>query len=325
MVDELIKYLLQNFGLETSVYQLNNPGGIPLYLQANFELFEGHLMGQKVVWAKLRDNQDFTPDQLQKQGQQLKQILNAPVIFVFDKLESWHRKRLIEKQVSFVQPSKQLYIPELFLQLNDIIRHPSGSEKNADKLTPPAQLAILYHLQVNSLEGKLFMEIAELLHYSAMTITRVVKELQGYRLVMIEGAKEKSIRFNVQGRELWERSYSFMSSPVMEKWFTDHFVRDPHFRNSGDNALSAYTMIADSGQPTYAIGKEEFRSLKTQGTLQQLDKINGTATIEVWMYNPMILSSMQEVDRLSLYLSLKDEEDERVQAAREELLNQMSW
>lgn len=324
-MDELTKYLSQNFNLQPSFNQLINNYKIPLYLQGNYELFESELLGHRVIWAKIRDKFDLSPEQLQKQNLQLKQLLHAPIIFVFEKLESWHRKRLIEKNVGFVQPYKQLYVPDLLLQFNDISRNQKLAEKQVDKLTPPAQLAILYHLQVGSLENKLFREIANRLNYSAMTVTRLVKELENYQLVTIEGLKEKSIKFSDLGRELWEKSFSLMTSPVLEIWLTDHFVQDFHFRKAGDTALATYTMIGESSQPTFAIGKEEFRSLKTLGTLHQLDKKNGTVKIEVWTYNPVILSNKQDADKLSVYLSLQNAEDERVQAERQELLNQISW
>lgn len=232
------------------------------------------------------DNTALTPDQLQKQHLQIKQLLQAPIIFVFEKLESWHRKRLIERHVGFVELYKQLYIPELFLQLNDIIRNQLLVKKPIDKLSPPAQLVILYHLQVNSLENKLFMEVANLLNYSAMTVTRLAKEIRDHQLITIEGTKEKSIRFNEEGRELWEKSFPLMASPVFEIWLTDHFVNEAHFRMAGDSALAAYTMIEESSTPTYAIGKGEMLSLKTFSKLGKLDKKNGSVKIEVWKYDP---------------------------------------
>jgi hypothetical protein len=47
--------------------------------------------------------------------------------------------------------------------------------------------------------------------------------------------------------------------------------------------------------------------------------------VEVWSYNPELLSGGQIVDRLSLYLSLKDNEDERVEAALEHMMEAVSW
>ena len=44
-----------------------------------------------------------------------------------------------------------------------------------------------------------------------------------------------------------------------------------------------------------------------------LPKQFGENEIQVWKHNPKMLSTEGVVDKLSLYLSLKDNEDERIQ------------
>jgi hypothetical protein len=52
----------------------------------------------------------------------------------------------------------------------------------------------------------------------------------------------------------------------------------------------------------------------------------GTIQIERWKYDPTLLApDSQVVDRLSLYLSMQHDHDERTQAALTELLEQMQW
>ena len=47
--------------------------------------------------------------------------------------------------------------------------------------------------------------------------------------------------------------------------------------------------------------------------------------IEIWKYSPLLLSETKVVDPLSLYLSMKDMEDERIQTSLEELLEKVEW
>ncbi len=57
--------------------------------------------------------------------------------------------RLIDKLYSICATiKKQLYVPELFLELNDNINKKNSPTLTNDYLKPPAQLALLYHLQV---------------------------------------------------------------------------------------------------------------------------------------------------------------------------------
>jgi hypothetical protein len=48
-------------------------------------------------------------------------------------------------------------------------------------------------------------------------------------------------------------------------------------------------------------------------------------TIEVWNYDPNIFARYGTVDRFSLYLSLKDKKDERIEAALSEMIDNIEW
>jgi hypothetical protein len=51
----------------------------------------------------------------------------------------------------------------------------------------------------------------------------------------------------------------------------------------------------------------------------------GEVEVEVWKYNPALLSESGVVDRLSLYLLLKDYDDERVQIELEHMIHEIKW
>jgi hypothetical protein len=57
----------------------------------------------------------------------------------------------------------------------------------------------------------------------------------------------------------------------------------------------------------------------------EVDKNYGENVIEIWRYNPSILSKSGIVDRLSLYLSLKDSKDERIQIELDNMINEIKW
>ena len=327
-MEEISKYLREHFGLVVKISPLSKIelAQLPLYLKGNYDLFYGSILEQRVIWLKPKSGIHFTPDQLKKQGQQLRQLFGFPIVFVFLDIESWQRKRLIERKISFVQPNRQLFVPELLLQLNESNQAYDTSNKSASKyLTPPAQCVILYHLEVASLENLPFQEIAKKVGYSTMTVSRIIKELLHFEIVVVEGNKEKSIKLKKQGKALWESILPILYSPVREVWFTDENLNHKDCRIGGDTALSDLTMLSESNRRTYVIGKDEFRSLKESRSLKFLDKKHGENKIEVWLYNPAILSNSKTVDKLSLYLSLKSDEDERVKGALQDLINEIEW
>lgn len=318
-------YLLDTFGVTVSLHEEKERAKrLPLYLRSNYNLYSGSLMGHKIIWAEVKNMNVVTPDQLKKQSQILQEILgNVPVTYVFDTLVPWQRKRLIEKKVGFAEPFRQLYIPELLIQIRDGNSKEKAKTDVGNKLKPPAQLFLLYHLQVHRLEGLLLQEIADLLNYSAMTITRSIKELFAHSLLHIEGTKEKTVIFELQGKDLWEKALPLMVSPVRETWYTDNMLNNVYTRTGGENALASYTMLTEPREHTNVIGKDNFRISKSQ--LGNLNKRYGLNKLEVWHYDPTLLSKRNGIDKLSLYLSIKDHEDERLQGALKNMINEIVW
>ena len=47
--------------------------------------------------------------------------------------------------------------------------------------------------------------------------------------------------------------------------------------------------------------------------------------LEVWRYDPQILTEEETVDPFSLYLSLKETEDERIESALTEMMEKLQW
>ncbi len=318
-------YLFDTFGIAASLHpEKEKVKKLPLYLRGNYNLYSGTLTGQKVIWAEVKNLEVATPDQLKKQSQVLQEILGqVPVVYVFDTLEPWQRKRLIEKKVGFAEPFRQLYIPELFTQIKDGYSKEKAITEVGKQLKPPAQLFLLYHLQVQRLEGLLLQEIADLLNYSAMTITRSIKELSAHALLHVEGTKEKTVIFEFQGKDLWEKALPLMVSPVRETWYTDDRPNNVYTYIGGENALASYTMLTQPREHTHVIGKDTFRISKSR--LGNLNKRYGFNKLEVWHYDPTLLSNRNEIDKLSLYLSIKDHEDERLQGALTNMINEIVW
>jgi hypothetical protein len=47
--------------------------------------------------------------------------------------------------------------------------------------------------------------------------------------------------------------------------------------------------------------------------------------LEAWSYNPLLLGNVAGVDPLSLFLSLRDSSDERIQQQLEILIQELKW
>jgi len=323
---QIANYLSQSFGLQVSIYPLDltELNRLPLFLKGGYQLFVGQIGSIPVLWAE--PGGAFTPDQLEQHQRQLEQILQRPVVFVFPQLDAWMRQRLVQRRVGFMQIGKQLYVPQLFLELSDVALRSSMRSETREKLSPPAQASVIYQLLKGSLEEKPFGQIANLLAYSPMTITRLTRELANQALIEIVGTKEKQIRFLHKGKALWEAAKPFLSSPVREEWFVDELSQElkKWSWKAGDTALEYYTLLSAGRTPTSAIFQEQFAVIK-RDPMVRLNKEHGNYKIQSWFYDPALLGIWPNADPLSVYLSITETGDERVESALEELINSISW
>lgn len=326
-MEDFIKYITYAFGLSVSAEPAQVDKSVPLYLKHSYTLFKGQVAGRAIMWAKVGEEPTVTPDRLKGQKHQLERLYGAPIVFVFDRLDSWQRKRLIEKQVGFVQTNKQLYIPELMLQLNDIRSGHRAETEDLGHITFSTQVALFYHIERESLERQSGLEIANKLGYSAMTVTRIIRELQQMEWITIHPGKERTFSFAESPKKLWGQALPRLRSPIRETWFTDGPIPSPGFTEAGETALSRYTMLAGREVADLAISKEQFKSLRAMEKLPELNSHYGRFRLQVWQYEPRILAELgsNSVDRLSLYQTLKDELDERIQDALQDMLKQISW
>ena len=141
----------------------------------------------------------------------VEKAFNRPVVFVLPVLESYNRKRLIQKQVAFIIPGKQLFIPQLLIDLRDF-RQPE--QRHGEKFLPAAQCLLLFHLLKENTTGLNLKAIAEKIGYTQTTITRAARDLVEKNMINIEGTKEKKIVWQSDKKALWQKARPILQSPV---------------------------------------------------------------------------------------------------------------
>lgn len=319
-MEDLKKYIYDILGEELIVCQLEKQtlSGLPLYITASYNIYQASIAEKDVcLMVAKADENTFAPDQLAKQMSLVSQKTGLPVVFMFEKIESYNIGRLIKKRVNFIVPGKQMYIPTLMIQVQKTSDVP---RKEAPFLTPIAQLILLYHLQKKTLKGYTATKLTEEFSQIYMTINRAMRSLVDFDLISLEGGKEKHIRFNYQGKALWGKAQQYLQNPAQQIIYTDETLSPKTMCLSNINALSHYTMLNDEGREYYAVYKKGLKELKIK-----TNKHYGNNTIEVWRYDPDILCNDNYVDKLSLYLLLKDNEDERVQGELEQMIKEIEW
>ena len=201
--------------------------------------------------------------------------------------------------------------------------------KIAKVLTPVAQYILLYHLQVGSIEGMSPRDIAPLLPYSYESVTLGVTCLEDVGLCqkIQNGQRSKVVHFELKGKELWDKAQNVMLSPVENRIFCDDIRLEAEYPVCGINAMAHYSMLNPDREQMMMMTSKEYRAVKSADVMENPNIYDGNYIIEVWKYP--VVSKMgdksQWVDRLSLVLSLRDDDDPRVEKEVERIISEQKW
>lgn len=313
----ILKYLQRMCGNEVTAKAKGKAelSVLPFAVVTNYRWYDVELLGIGIVLAVARSQEDCTPYVLQKHGQIASAKLGKHVVFGLTSVASYNLTRMTEARVNFIVPDKEIFIPSLLMELQ---KPAANVFVEKDTMPPIAQCMVIYHLLRESLDGKSPAELAERFVVSYPNMSRALRWLDSKGIVKQEGAKQKCVRFSCSGRELWEKALPLMESPVERLAYTDS--NTVIGKAAGETALEHYTMMASPMRTTIAISKQEAKTCK-----DILDKEFGESIIEVWRYDPSLLTDNDYIDKLSLYLSLQDSDDERIQMELETMVENIQW
>jgi hypothetical protein len=316
--EAIIKYLHDTLGFVAHIEKLSDIQlkELPLYLKYANLYYVLELDGHKLLLAFTKDKVSKTALQLKKQSQIISKSMRMKVIFGMDTQSPLLRKRLVQEKVNFIMPGSRLYLPELLMDIKEVASKPPIF---SEQLSPSAQLLLLYHIQVDSLEPFSFKEIAQKLGYAPKTITKIATELKGKDFCKVTGTKEKRFSFEINRKQLWKIVEPHMQSPIYKTFYSNR-KKDLYFYRSGASALFHYFPIYSPEKTVYAIFRPEFEAIEENKYWDFLDEIEGDIQIEVWKYNPALLSSNGYIDLLSLYLYYRDSNDERIKVEIREMI-----
>jgi len=310
--------------------------GLPYFLVNAYRFFDCELFGRRVVFAQ-PDHKEATPSEFAQQVVRLQKYFDVPVVLLLHRIEFYQRNRLVRMGIPLVVPKRQLFIPQLMIDLRD--HFPRLASKVTKHISASAQLVFLYHLFVKDVGSFSLRELARRTGYSAMTLTKVQDELAGCGLCEVEQVgRSKYLRFKSKGKKLWKNALPLLRSPVRSvKPLRECSVK---LMKAGISALSEYTHINPDRMPVYAIKENVFKKVLMNGeAVVVLSRDEAVVMVELWSYDPEVVNSLdcapcphggelerkQFVDKLSLFLSLKNNQDERVQGELKKMMESVSW
>ncbi|PWB05780.1 hypothetical protein C5O25_12420 [Paramuribaculum intestinale] len=287
--------------------------GLWLELIANFKMMQFDFNGQVMLLLVAKGEMDYTNVQRRKISERIESIKHIPAVFYFDNLLTYERDRLVEQGVYFIVADKFAFVPTL------IINRLSTKSEIKELFYPSTQYILLYHLQIESLDGLSLKELEDKVPYKYKTIAKSIKQLEALGLVSLEGSRNKKLVFELSGKELWDKASTNLIDPIKSIEYTSDVF--PEGDIGGISALSHYSMLAPEDVPTRVLTAEWVREHKY--SIPELHSFEDTQRIEIWKYPPSGTSGY--VDKLSLFLTLKDDNDPRVEKEIAIMMNKIKW
>ena len=310
------KYIATALCLEVHVTPLPDVKQFPFFLQDAYQFYQMTLMGRlcTILFEKDAEN---SPAAIGKHIDIVQQQLGMPCIYVCDAITAYNRERLINHRVSFIVPGNQMFLPFLAIDLREYFL--KKRMERVEKLSPAALTTLIYMMTRIGNEFR-SAALAQGTGYTTMSISRAVDEIESMGLIVSErSGRERLLRIEINKKDLWRKITALAQSPVKQRVFLREGAVDlSKYLRAGYDALAHFSSINKPNQPIIAMTTEEWRALKQQG-IKPVEF--GEIEVEVWQINPRLFADEQFVNRYFLYLSLKDNKDERIEMTLEEMLD----
>ncbi len=323
LIQQLEQYIREDLGISVDISPWEKRSGVPQYLRDRYRFVRMAMLGTDCV-LMADTGEEQTPAVISKHLQQVRARHGVEVVYVCHAVTSYNRKRLIEQKVPFIVPGNQMYLPMLAIDLRE---HLKRLREKKPIFRPSTQVLILHVLWRKETTTMTPAEIAHRLGYAAMTMTRAFDELEtaGIGEHSFLG-KERHLHIAESGKALWEKVLPYLNTPVRKRFYVASSLQMKSGVPAGQSALAHYTLLAEPKIRVLAFSADEWKAQMLQTKVLELASPDPEAfEIELWKYAPAHFSQEGRVDRLSLYLSLKDSADERVQSALDALLGDMEW
>lgn len=326
-IDKTMSYIGSSLGITCHADALSL-SGLPFYLRDSYQFYRTRLLGFPclLMWAR---ESNASPANIEKHCQAVRNLwTEGEVVYLTDAMTAQNRSRLIQYKVSFIVPGNQMYLPVLGVDLREHFRKLRGGNKEDMKLSPTAQLVVLWALLKERVQGINSAQMAERLNCTRVAAARAYDELAGFEWAFVEKSRgnQKTLVFESEGHSLWQLASEFMQNPVRKVRWVLNTQSDLPAAVAGESALAKYTLMSVPQYPVYAIAANEWKGI--QKTLQLKETTYpepGCIALQTWRYAPDLLAEDDCVDRLSLFLSLRQDSDPRIGIATDELLGQIPW
>lgn len=321
LAKNLEHYLTEVTGEEVSTCHMDLIE-LPYLVSRQYDLYRLVVGEFRLTAVFLQDENEFKPTQFIKHMHLIPSVDMEQVCVVAQSLPTYVRKRLIERRISFVIPMVQMYLPTLGMELR-----PSYRQKKSvlvERFSPVAQV-VLIHWLLGRIQGSVTpLELSKQLWYSAMSMSRALDQLESTQIAHVEHTgNRRLVTFVKDRKDIWNEALPRLRNPISKTVrVLEYDLDQKNMLAAGTTALSVWSMLSQPPYPEYAVSRDAWKAMQKRGAKEIPVEEPGTCLLQVWCYDPCVLQVDGLTDPFSLYLSLQNDTDERIQMALDEMMEQ---
>lgn len=310
-----MEYLKKVLGIKVVEQQVHFEH-LPNFIRTRYELKKVVLDGQEVIFLIPKTELEQM-ETLKRHLLRIQKNEGYPVVLVLQKITFRQKEALLREKIPFVVEGKQIYLPFLAVYLQERC---DAETQPRQEILPSAQMLLLYFIYHGAKDLPTSQTVKDL-KLTPTSISRASRQLEELNLIQTKKVGVQKILLSDRSpKELFQTAKSSLADPVKRTVYIPKNDLGPKPIRSGHSALAEYSMLNPPLVACYAA--ESISSWKSVWT-NQLQDSQTQAAMQLWRYDPRKLTAQNTVDILSLALSLREDTDERVEEAVEEMLNHL--
>ncbi len=312
MIRQITDYLRTALGVEIKAIAYTD-SHLPAFLTWSYDFYSFALGGHSCLLAFKRPEALLTPAIITKNVDFLATQTGNTVIFGSDAMPAYERQRLIQRKVPFIIPDRQLYLPFMAIVFSEF-----GTRKQRTFEAMGNAGQILFLKWLNG-EAEVFniAEAMEITGFSKPTVIRAFDELEFFGAARRQG-KERRLLFLGERASQWEALRGKMPSPRRRVVGLESLPSELATVPAGTEALAMRSALNPPAWRELAAFHTDYSRLRQR----EIPIADAPVRLELWNYRPLVMSD-GGVDPFSLWLTLKGEQDDRIQICLDDMMKEV--
>ena len=310
-----MEYLNKVLGIEV-VYKNGEFEHLPNFIAVRYRLRMVSMNGQRVIFLYPKTELEQI-EVLKKHIARIQKNEDLPVVLVLNELGYRQKEYLIREKIPFIVEGRQIYLPFMALYLQERC---NAEKKPREEILPSAQMLLLHFIYGKAQELST-SQAAKDLELTPTSISRASKQLEEMGLLHIKKAGvQRILQSEDSPKMLFQKAGDKLLNPIKRTVYVPKKFVGTDLLESGYSALAECSMLNAPNVKCYATEKiSQWKNVMTNSLMDSQVQV----AVEMWRYNPRKLSKRNIVDELSLALALREDADERIEEAIEEMLNEL--